>query len=37
MFLYARLVLDFLSNNVFVHRNELKTAIDDLPRTLFEL
>lgn len=37
MFLYARLVLDFLSTNIFLQREELKDAIHNLPKELSEL
>lgn len=37
MFLYARLILDYLSANVFVNGDELKSAIDKLPRELSDL
>ncbi|KAI1388865.1 uncharacterized protein F4822DRAFT_429482 [Hypoxylon trugodes] len=36
MFLYARLVLDYLSKNVFFNGKEMKAAIDELPKELFE-
>jgi hypothetical protein len=37
MFLYARLVLDYISANLFYSGDELKDAIDQLPETLAEL
>lgn len=36
MFLYARLVLDYISSNVFYDGNELKASIHQLPQTLAE-
>jgi archaellum biogenesis ATPase FlaH len=36
MFLYARLVLDYLSTNIFYSGDEMKTAVQDLPPTLSE-
>jgi hypothetical protein len=37
MFLYARLVLDYLSTNIFYNGEEVKTSIDHLPDKLSEL
>jgi hypothetical protein len=37
MFLYARLVLDYISANLFYSGDELKDAINQLPETLAEL
>jgi hypothetical protein len=37
MFLYARLVLDYLKANIFYDGEELMDAIDQLPKTLNEL
>lgn len=37
MFLYARLVLDHISSNIFVHRDELRCSISQLPKELSEL
>ena len=37
MFLYARLVLDYISANIFYDGEELKVAINQLPETLAEL
>ena len=37
MFLWARLVLDYLTTNIFHSRHEITTAIDTLPRKLSEL
>lgn len=37
MFLYARLVLDYLGTNVFFSGEELKESIHLLPETLSEL
>lgn len=37
MFLYARLVLDYISANIFYSGDELKNAINQLPETLAEL
>ncbi|KAJ0120655.1 NACHT domain-containing protein [Diaporthe amygdali] len=34
MFLYARLVLDFVSSNIFVRGDELRSSINQLPREL---
>ncbi|KAI9768489.1 MAG: hypothetical protein M1840_004899 [Geoglossum simile] len=36
MFLYARLVLDYLTTNIFYSRDELKESIYQLPQTLFD-
>ncbi|KAF0315662.1 hypothetical protein GQ607_017099 [Colletotrichum asianum] len=36
MFLYARLVLDYLSKNIFFSGKEMKASIDDLPEELSE-
>lgn len=37
MFLYARLVLDYISSNIFVRSDELKDAIHQLPERLADL
>lgn len=37
MFLYARLVLDYLSKNIFFSGKEMKESIDELPVELTEL
>lgn len=37
MFLYARLVLDYLRSGIFVNGNELKESINHLPKGLSEL
>lgn len=37
MFLYARLVLDYLSKNIFFSGKEMKKSIDELPKELSEL
>lgn len=37
MFLYARLVLDYLSTNIFYSGEEVKTSIDHLPDKLSDL
>lgn len=37
MFLYARLVLDYISSNLFVRSEELNSAIQQLPRELADL
>ena len=37
MFLWARLVLDYLATNIFHSRHEITAAIDTLPRELSEL
>jgi hypothetical protein len=37
MFLWARLVLDYLATNIFHSRHEIIAAIDTLPRKLSEL
>ena len=37
MFLYARLVLDYVTANLFYSGDELKDAINQLPETLAEL
>lgn len=37
MFLYARLVMDYLSSNIFLHQKELRDSIDLLPKELSEL
>ncbi|KAK7987389.1 kinesin light chain, partial [Apiospora arundinis] len=36
MFLYARLVLDYLASNVFLKHEEIKKAVNDLPERLSE-
>jgi len=37
MFLYARLVLDYLGTNIFFSGDELKRSIGQLPETISEL
>ena len=37
MFLWARLVLDYLATNMFFNRDEILKAADTLPRKLSEL
>jgi len=37
MFLWARLVLDYLETNMFHTRHEIWDAINHLPRKLFDL
>lgn len=37
MFLWARLVLDYLSTNIFFARDEVREAVDLLPTKLSEL
>lgn len=37
MFLYARLVLDYLSSNIFYNGDEMKESINELPEELFDL
>jgi hypothetical protein len=37
MFLWARLVLDYLASNIFHNRHEITAAIETLPRELSEL
>lgn len=37
MFLYARLVLDYLSKNIFYTGSEMRRSIDELPEKLSEL
>jgi hypothetical protein len=37
MFLYAWLVLDYLTTNIFYSRDELKESIHQLPQTLSDL
>lgn len=37
MFLYARLVLDYIGANLFYTGDELRAAIDQLPDSLNEL
>ena len=37
MFLYARLVLDYLSTNIFLHQTELRDSIHHLPKELSDL
>ncbi|KAH8803560.1 hypothetical protein F5884DRAFT_904077 [Xylogone sp. PMI_703] len=34
MFLYARLVLDYLATNIFYSGHEIKTSVNQLPKTL---
>jgi len=37
MFLYARLVLDYLATNIFYDGAEIKSSIDALPEELSDL
>ena len=37
MFLWARLVLEYLFNNIFYTRQEIYNVVDSLPRKLSEL
>lgn len=37
MFLYARLVVDYLANNIFFSGNEMKESLNQLPQRLTEL
>lgn len=37
MFLWARLVLNYLTNNMFVRKQEVIDAVDALPRELSDL
>jgi hypothetical protein len=37
MFLYARLVLDYLASNIFYSGAEMKSSIDELPEELSDL
>ncbi|KAI3342319.1 hypothetical protein F4824DRAFT_445750 [Ustulina deusta] len=37
MFLHARLVLDYLSSNIFFTGAEMRSSIDELPEELSEL
>lgn len=37
MFLYARLVLDYLSTNIFYSGEEIKTSVNQLPKKLTDL
>lgn len=37
MFLYARLVIDYLATNIFYNGNEIKASVNQLPRKLREL
>lgn len=37
MFLYARLVLDYLSTNVFYSCHEIKASVDQLPEKINDL
>jgi hypothetical protein len=37
MFLYARLVLDYLRSGIFVSASELKESINQLPKGLSDL
>ncbi|KAF2966300.1 hypothetical protein GQX73_g7268 [Xylaria multiplex] len=34
MFLYARLILDYLANNLFIRSTQIKLAVNDLPKKL---
>ncbi|KAI0543263.1 hypothetical protein GGR58DRAFT_519395 [Xylaria digitata] len=34
MFLYARLILDYLANNIFIRSTQIKSAVNDLPEKL---
>ena len=37
MFLYARLVLDYLATNIFYSGDEIKTSVNQLPKKLTDL
>jgi len=37
MFLWARLILEYLSRNIFFHRDEIRRAVNTLPIGLSEL
>lgn len=37
MFLYARLVLDYLSTNIFYSGDEIMTSVNQLPEKLGDL
>lgn len=37
MFLYARLVLDYLNGNIFIRGQDVKNAIHQLPKKLSDL
>lgn len=37
MFLYARLVLDYISTNIFFNLDEIKTSVNELPEKLSDL
>ena len=37
MFLWVRLVLEYLATNILFHRNEIMTVAETLPRKLSEL
>ena len=37
MFLYARLVLDYLAANIFYSGDEMKTSVNQLPEKLNDL
>jgi hypothetical protein len=37
MFLWARLVLEYISKNMFYTKDEILTAVQELPRELSEL
>lgn len=37
MFLYARLVLDYITANLFRGASELRAAVEELPETLVDL
>ena len=37
MFLYARLVLDYLATNIFYSADEIKTSVNQLPEKLTDL
>ncbi|KAI0413197.1 hypothetical protein F5X98DRAFT_352630 [Xylaria grammica] len=36
MFLYARLILDYLANNIFIRGSQIVSAVNDLPKELSE-
>ncbi|RWA06776.1 hypothetical protein EKO27_g8326 [Xylaria grammica] len=36
MFLYARLILDYLANNIFIRGSRMVSAVNDLPKELSE-
>lgn len=37
MFLYARLVFDYIEHNIFYNSDEIKSSVNELPKTISDL